>query len=212
MRSPLSASAASPAVLTLGGGPNLFDFFLEQVDATVSDRGAKVSPEGVYYLSNLLAERSHVDKVEEPQTLVELHLQASQGDRGQQVRCYKDLGDQALVVSGFFDGKLRRSTVGVGYYTAMGRAAYDRLARLLSGGKGEHGLDAVFAELADTFTECVAILREVRDGMGAAQATLDDVALLRLYQQYQSTGSRRALARLRALGLEPAPGARTVLA
>lgn len=212
MRSSLTPAAVHPSALTLGGGPNLFDFFLEQVEATVTDRGAKVSPEGVYYLSNLLAERSHVDRVEEPQTLVELHLQASQGDRGQQVRCYKDLGDQALVVSGFFDGKLRRSTVGVGYYTAMGRAAYDRLARLLSTGRGGRGLEAVFAELSDTFTECVEVLREVRDGMQAEQATIDDAALLRLYQQYEATGSRRALARLRALGLQPAPGARAVLA
>ena len=213
MRPSPSAPAEAAGVLTLGGGPNLFDFFLEQVDATVADRGAHLSADGVYYLSKLLAERGHVGELEAPRTLVELHLQAAQGDHGQQVRCYKDLGDQALVVSGYFDGTLRRSTVGVDYYVSMGRAAYDRLARLLGYGvRQSNGLDVVFAELADTFSECVGVLREVRDGMRAEQTELDDAALLALYEQYQRTGSRRALRRLQAMGLAPMPRGRSAQA
>jgi primosomal replication protein N len=199
-----------PAPAGICREPNLFDFFHEQVEAAVVDRKAPVSSDGVVYLSTLLVERSHSEEPAGKTTLVELHIQAAQADRGQQVRCYKDLGDRALFVSGFFAESLRRSTVGVDYYVQMGQAAYDRLAHILSGPRrGGGGLDKVFAELAESFGVCVEVLREVREGM---ETPTDDIGALRLYEQYLTTGSRTALRKLHALGLAPQARRPAVLA
>ncbi len=193
---------------------NLFDFFHEHVDEAVAATGHDVSEEGVFYLSNLLVQRSHDDTAEAANSLVELHLEAAQtqdaGDRGRAVSTWRRLGDQALYVSGFYPTSLGRKAVGVDYYMAMGRAAYDRLARMLGpvrgsdsgrpGATGHRGFDAIFAELAATFEQCSDVLSEVRGGLDQQRSAVSDRELLRLIEEYQATGSPRTLRRLRKLG------------
>ena len=55
---------------------NLFDFFHQAVGQAVDSTGTTVSEDGVYYLSNLLVERGRTSEVPQPETLVELQIQA----------------------------------------------------------------------------------------------------------------------------------------
>lgn len=190
----------------------LFDFFHHEVDHAVSLTGHRVSEEGVYYLSNLLVEKGRGGNPDVPDTLAELALQAQIAeDRGQAVRRWRALGDKALYTCGFFPDSLQRGPVGEDYYTRMGATAYDTLSKVLSparrtpedGAGGHKGLDAIFAELAQTFEACVDVLREVRDAARGAAAELSDQELIKLYDEWLTTGSPRALRLLQRAGVAP---------
>lgn len=191
---------------------NLFDFFHDEVDAATDATGTAVSEEGVFYLSNLLVEQTRTPAASAPDTLAELHIRAAGAPRVTQIRAYRDLGDRALYVAGFFPESLSRKAVRPSYYMDMGRAAYDRLARMLGsgttpvGGGGHKGLDEIFAELADSFRSCTEVLREVQAAMRARNGKAPSEAeLLALYEDWLSSGNRRALRTLQRYGLVPAP-------
>jgi hypothetical protein len=180
---------------------NLFDFFHEHVDAAASASGAAMSDDGVYYLSNLLVERGRVDDQPHPETLVELAMKARDEGGFRSVSTWRELGDQALYVSGFFRSSLSRRSVNVDYYLSMGASAYGQLAGLLrvpGTGTGV-GLDAVYMELADSFEACAEVLQDVRDAVRAH--THSDI--VRLYEEWVTTGNPRAAERLRELGVVP---------
>lgn len=199
----------------LSQSDNLFDFFHAHVDAAVQEAGAAVSEDGVFYLSNLLVERTKAPpRAERVETLAELHIQAATGTRVDAIRGYRELGDKALVTAGFFRSSLNRGAVGVDYYVHMGAAAYERLARLLEGPRSmivgtARGLDAIFAELSACFASCADLLREVRDGILAEGAAATDADVLRLYEEWLETGSPRVAARLGELGVLPARAPRS---
>jgi hypothetical protein len=195
------------ATAALTTADNLFDFFHAQVDVAVDATGARVSEESVYYLSALLAENGHTPPSSGPQTLVDLRLKAASAPGPKAIPAWRELGDRALYTAGFFEGSLKRGLVSLDYYVSMGASAYDRLARLLASRAADgRGLDAVFAELAGAFEDCARVLREVRAQVQAQSEAPSDAVILRLYEEWQTTRSPAAAARLRALGVLPAPG------
>lgn len=203
---------------------NLFDFFHPHVDRAVEEHGKPVGEEGVYYLTSLLVERAHpqADAPEEAvDTLVELQIQATRGDRPQAIRAYRSLGDRALVTSGFFRQSLGRKLVSRQYYIDMGAAAYDALAGLLraagfgsralgddGGHRGGHkGLDDIYSELSEAFEACSEVLGEVREAVrGEGEGQLSDGDIVALYEEWLATGNPRVAARLARLGVVPAAG------
>ena len=70
---------------------NLFDFFHEAVDAAVSSRRAPVSEDGVYYLTNLLAERGRAPEHATPETLVDLQIMACENDGARSINALREL-------------------------------------------------------------------------------------------------------------------------
>ena len=190
---------------SLDTGVNLFDFFHEHVE--LAARGQEVSQDGVFYLSNLLVERGRVPEAPPADTLVELQLEALHASRAKAISVWRELGDMALHVAGFFRGSLERRSVSPGYYEQMGAAAYGRLSTMLAqpGGQlvgGGRGIDAIFAELSQHFARCCQILRDVRQALQASVARSDDQVLLALYEEWLSTGSAAAARQLRLLGLQ----------
>ncbi|MCK6504867.1 hypothetical protein L6R53_15945 [Myxococcota bacterium] len=204
---------------------NLFDFFHPHVDRVVEEHGRPVGEEGVFYLTSLLVERAHPDAQapeEAAATLVELRIQAAQGDRPKAIRAYRSLGDRALVTAGFFRQSLSGRLVSRQYYVDMGAAAYDALAGLLraagfggrrvgeggSAGEGGHkGLDDIYQELAEAFEACSEVLAEVHDAVrGEDEGRLSDGDIVALYEQWRATGNPRLAARLARLGVVPARG------
>jgi primosomal replication protein N len=183
----------------LSTSDNLFDFFHERVGQAVAECRVPVSRDGVYYITNLLVERSRAQEAG-PKRLVDLHFEARAADHVRAVRAYRELGDEALYVSGFFRPSLERRMVGVRYYQDMGAAAYDTLSRLMMVPGVVGDLAKVFAELADGFVGCSEALAQIREGM-SGQSDQDIVAL---YERWLSTGDQHAAARLRELGIEPA--------
>lgn len=200
-----------------GSNANLFDFFHGYVSAAAAHQRTPVSEEGLFYLSNLLAERSRTPDDAAPQTLVELNLQARTSDHSGAVRSYREAGDRALYLSGFFRQHIRhRSLVDIEYYLHMGAAAYASLAELLAPFRardsqgGHKSLPDLFAELSERFQTCSEVLfeveQEVRAESAPADAPASDAEILALYERWLKTGSRAAARRLQALGLLPTRG------
>ena len=109
------------------------------------------------------------------------------------------LGDVALFIAGFMAEGLDRKAVGVGYYVRMGGGAYRTLSTTLPSNPRGRAFAPVFAELSAKFADVVDVLNEVRH----AGASGRDQDVLRLYETWLTTGSRRAARLLRQIGIQP---------
>jgi hypothetical protein len=108
------------------------------------------------------------------------------------------LGDVSLFVAGFFAHGFERRLVDVDYHIAMGGRAYGTLALTPVSGP-RRALCGVFGELASKFQPVVDAIGEISDT--ARVWSQKDV--LRLYELWLKTGSRRAQGLLRQLGVAP---------
>jgi hypothetical protein len=178
---------------------NLFDFFHSAVDTAVHSKGANVSEDGVFYLSNLLVERGRASDSVLPQTLVELQIQAREEGGAAAVGAWRELGDRALYMSGFFRASLQRKNVSVEYYLSMGSTAYQQLATAMRWSGAGGGFEHIYEELAGQFETCSAILQRVRDAVRAHS----NAEILKLYEQWLATGDPLVADRLSELGVVP---------
>ncbi len=176
------------------------EYFKELVESALHHQRVQTDELTAYYLVNLLCGFVRVDRTggsghafdAEP---LALRLgRALKAGGAEQRAGLRRVGDAALFISGFFSDSLRRKVVDVDYYIALGGYAYGQLSRL-----SDTVLAPVFAELADKFVTFVDILAEVSE-RSAIGSNLD---LLRLYEKWLRTGSRRDGARLAARGIVP---------
>ncbi|QSA98672.1 hypothetical protein [Methylococcus sp. EFPC2] len=188
-------------------GMDLREHFRASVATAIANQRVEAEEETVFYIVNMLAHFTRADRLFDRtddglviQPLAALYARAlqapSQEDR---YRTLKRLGDIALLISGLFSDSLNRKVVDVDYYIAMGRGAYAHLCG--SGREFMHlrALRAIFTELSAKFQVFVDVLSEVgeQSGLGASND------LMRLYELWSRTGSVRAAAKLRRLGVEP---------
>jgi hypothetical protein len=108
------------------------------------------------------------------------------------------VGDTSLFVAGFLGDGFARKLVDVGYYIDVGRMAYDSLSAHIRGTSRGRAFGAVFSELAEKFCDFVDVLAEIRDSGRAA-----DIDVLRFYEVWLQTRSKRAARLLRENGIEP---------
>jgi hypothetical protein len=106
----------------------------------------------------------------------------------------REVGDQSLFISGFFADSLNRSLVDIDYYIQLGERAYGSLAR-----RGDDAFVDVFDELAEKFSAFVDVLGEVSE----QTAVTSNADLLRLYEKWLRTDSRRRANLLAARGIVP---------
>jgi hypothetical protein len=111
------------------------------------------------------------------------------------------IGDVSLFIAGFFADGLAHRLVDLDYYICMGGNAYGSLSDEMRGSLRGRVLADVYRELARKFQTVVDILNEIRDG--ARQSS--DIDLLRTYEVWLRTGSKRAEALLRQNGVVPMP-------
>ncbi len=111
------------------------------------------------------------------------------------------IGDVALFIAGFFADSLAHRLVDLDYYIYMGGTAYGSLSEEIRGTTRGKALAGVYMELARKFQILVDILNEVRDG--ARQSS--DIDVLRTYEVWLRTGSKRAAELLRQNGVVPIP-------
>lgn len=175
---------------------NLFDWFDSRVDDAVETQALALSQDVTRYLKQLLVERTQsaqAFRIDSPQTLAELHMRASESPPGQAIGLYKQLGDRALYIGGYFHDSLERKTVGVDYYADMGEAAYGRLAGLCRVGWTERGpLSQLFGDMAQAFRDCLAVLRSI-GGRDRGDDLEDLVALAQRWLQTQDAAADRLL-------------------
>lgn len=181
----------------------LTEYFHDSLHSTLARQQVKSQPETVFYLVNLLVSFLHTHHLYEGTTFRPLALryldmlQAPNAQRREQR--LRSLGDAALFVAGVFAESLNRKIVDVDYYASMGGAAYAQLAGSLRASRKGGSSSGVFEELAARFVDYADALGEVAEHPEVRRH--QDV--LRLYERWLKTGSRRAAERLRALGIEP---------
>jgi hypothetical protein len=187
--------------------PSLQEFFRNSVDAAMASNKVAVEVHTAHYVVNLLtlfarAEALH-DQADCGPGLKPLALmlaEAAEADSGEtRNSVLQRLGDVALFVAGFMAEGLDRKAVGIGYYVRMGGGAYRTLSTTLPPSPRGRAFAPVFAELGAKFAEVVDVLNEVRH----AGSSVGDRDVLRLYESWLTTGSRRAERLLRQLGIQP---------
>jgi hypothetical protein len=123
-----------------------------------------------------------------PQTLAELRFMAIEGNERQAINAYKEMGDRALFVSGFFRGSLRSRIVNTDYYFSMGSMAYASLFGLLN--------SSFFEELSKRFVFFSELLRDISLHINKSKSDL-----ILLYDEWLKTKDPKLERRLFRMGL-----------
>jgi hypothetical protein len=185
---------------------SLQEFFKDSVATAMAKQGVAAGDHTAYYVVNLLTlfarhetlyERGKPGPGLQPIATL-LAAAADCPDRETRNAMLRRIGDTSLFVAGFLGDGFARKLVDIDYYIGMGGAAYGRLHDNVRGTREGRMFGTVFAELAAKFGDFVDVLAEIRDsGKGAA------IDVLRLYELWLKTRSKRAARLLRERGLEP---------
>ncbi len=206
----MSRPASSEKVLPVA---SLKEYFRDSVDTAMTNQSVAVREQTSHYVVNLLTLFSRSEELYENTPhgfgLRPLAIMLSDAlDAPTDVdsnRALQRLGDVSLFFAGFFSDALVRKPVDVDYYVGMGGLAYSSLSERVRGSVSGRALGGVFEELADKFQMLVDVLNEVSE----TARTHTDKDILRLYELWLKTGSRRCANLLRKLGVEPSQGAAT---
>jgi len=162
------------------------EYFRELVEVALSHQRLNTQELTAYYVVQLLAsflQRPLTDESGDDTPLAVRLARALESGGSKQRASLREVGDVALFVSGFFADSLNRKLVDVDYYVSIGGRAYNRLARVET-----DTFSPVFAELAEKFAGFVDVLSEVSERTSCAS----NADLLRLYEKWVKTGSRRS--------------------
>jgi len=162
------------------------EYFKELVEVALSHQRLNTQELTAYYVVQLLAsflQRPLSDERTDDTALAVRLAQALDSGGVRQRATLKQIGDVALFVSGFFADSLNRKLVDVDYYASIGGRAYNLLSRVET-----DTFSPVFAELGEKFVGFVDVLSEVSERTSCASNS----DLLRLYEKWLKTGSRRS--------------------
>jgi hypothetical protein len=173
---------------------SLREYFHNELHEALNHQKIHAEGETVCYLTNLLTMYARSDELFEQTDLSETSVQL-------RTRIMQRLGDTALFIAGVFADSLNRKLVDVDYYVAMGGTAYAQVSDSMRGYRAEKSLASLFDELREKFTDFVDVLNEVSERSHLSS----DKDVLRLYEIWMRTGSKRREAQLRKLGIEPVP-------
>ena len=191
---------------------NLTDYFRTSIDGVISRQGVDVDPHAAHYVVNLLTLFSRSEELYEdrgdsyglrPLALM-LADAAEAPTAAARNHALQRIGDVALFISGFFADSLANKAVDVDYYIYMGGNAYGSLSEEVRGTFRGNAFADIYRELAVKFQVLVDVLNEVRDEARGES----DRDLLRTYEIWLKTGSRRARKLLADSGVVPISDAR----
>jgi hypothetical protein len=160
------------------------EFFKELVEGALAHQGLAANEMTAFYVVHLLA--SFVNGAPDAKTDAPLGLRlacALETGGAAQRSSLKQIGDRSLFISGFFSDSLNRKLIDVDYYVSIGGCAYNALSR-----NETDTFSPVFAELSEKFVGFVDVLSEVSERTSCAS----NADLLRIYEKWLKTGSRRS--------------------
>ena len=172
------------------------EYFRDLVESAMQNQHVSARELTAFYVVNLLAAFVHLERSpaaggDEP--LGVLLAKSLQSGGSVQRDGLRKVGDVSLFVSGFFSDSLKRGLVDVDYYIQLGGRAYGSLARC------DASRAEVFDELSDKFTAFVDVLGEISE----RTALTSNADLLRLYEKWMRTRSRRSGHILATRGIVP---------
>lgn len=191
---------------TINAVPNLQEYFYKMIRHAVINQAVEASPETEFYLVQLLARFSKAEHLYnnergqlEEEALFSILERALEANHELRILLLKRLGDIALYFAGYFPESLSRKLVDLDYYMQMGGTAYRSLSSIMP---QEHCRE-LYYNLSDKFDSWVDILSEVS---AQTQVRHSEQDLLKLYENWQKTGSRFTLSLLQQEGIIPHSG------
>ena len=186
---------------------NLQDYFRTSIDDVVERQQVDIDPHAAHYVVNMLTLFSRSDELYQDEGdyygLRPLALMLADAADARSPEHRKQLlqriGDVALFVAGFFADSLARRAVDIDYYINMGGNAYGSLSEEVRGTFRGNAVAHVYRELAIKFQSLVDVLNEVAEGPDGGAGS----DLIRTFEVWRRTGSRRAERLLREQGVVP---------
>ena len=179
------------------------EFFKERVEAACERQRLYPQPLTSYYIVSLLADFTHLGNSGAAEALTSNEalglrlVRALNGAGRDQRTALKQVGDASLFISGFFSDSLRRSLVDIDYYISLGGYASKSL------GASTDMFSPIFSELSEKFVGFVDVLTDISE----RTSLTNDADLLRLYEKWVRTGSRRNSGLLAERGIVPSESA-----
>ena len=170
------------------------EYFKELVEGALARQRIAAGELTAFYVVHLLAGFLQRPAEEDDAPLGFQLARALETGGTQQRASLKQIGDLSLFIAGFFSESLNRKLVDVEYYASIGGSAYHALSRVET-----DTFSPVFAELGTKFVDFVDVLSEVSERTSCAS----NVDLLRLYEKWIKTGSRRSGQLLAERGVVP---------
>lgn len=185
------------------------EFFFHQVRSAINNQNLSTHPHTEFYLVRLLSnfcqsDRLFPDEESKATPLAIRYLQSLELKRLDHVRgvqLLQELGDFTLYITGFFQESLQRSSVDLNYYFTLGGNAYHRLHTLGERSQMLEVFQETFLDLASRFPAYAEVLCEISENAPARR----DVDLLKLYERWLTTRSRRLFKKLQEAGIHPLP-------
>lgn len=184
---------------------DLRQFFQESVSQALGNQNIQAEDGTIIYLANLLTVFTRSENLFEftqnglMLRPLALHYEEAVNAPSTHARsiALQRLGDIALFISGIFSQSLSRKPVDIDYYINMGGSAYAYLADIRDRRLSDKALGEIFAELAQKFVDFMDVLNEVCERTHATSHK----DLLRLYEVWSRTGSKRIERQLRQYGM-----------
>ena len=183
----------------------IMEYFKEAVEDATDRLNVEISDHTEFYVVDLLSRYASIktltstELVSEEKTFAELFLESYELKTEGRARILKYIGDTTLFLTGFFSDSFQRSIVDVDYYASLGQTSYRNLLDLLAARVVQWGLEEVFDELSGKFFQLMDVLAEVSESSGPQHAA----DLLRIYERWLRTRSRRDENLLRKMGIIP---------
>lgn len=170
---------------------NTFDFFHQHVKASLKNQNISITTTSEHYLVSLLVDFTLTDKLfsltgNDSRALAIIYHQAQFETAGRKIKIFKELGDFSLFITGFFPDSLNRKVTDVDYYIVLGKSAYEHLSAIFK----KHctcSFTLLYDELAKKFVALADILADI----SSTSSTQWDDGILRLYERWLKTRSRR---------------------
>jgi hypothetical protein len=187
---------------------SLQEFFRDSLDDAMASNHLAAESDTAHYVVNMLTLFARAEAFHDPadsgntRRPLALMLADALEAPSSSARMFglQRLGDVSLFIAGFFAADLQRAVVDIDYYVSMGGGAYSTLSVQSRGTMKGQAFGSVFAELGSKFQQFVDVLNDMR----AEASASSDVDILRQYDVWLKTGSRRAERLLRQQGVIPA--------
>ena len=191
---------------------NLCDYFRTSIDEVIVQQGVDLDPHATHYVVNMMTLFSRSEELYEDdgetygiKPLALMLADASDAPSAEhRNNVLQRIGDVTLFISGFFVESLANKAVDIDYYIHMGENAYGSLSEETRGTFRGNAFADIYRELAVNFQILIDVLHEVR----ASARPDSDVNVLRTYEIWLKTGSRRAENLLRQEGIVPIASAK----
>lgn len=185
---------------------SLQNYFHNYLHSSLRKHKLQVTDYTIIYLANLLNNFSRsenfIDSFEgrSPHKPLALHYSDAINSDTKHKRdlALRRLGDIALFICGLFSDSLKTKAVDIDYYVAMGGSAYSHLSESSAFNTNDSSLNEVFYELSNKFIDFVDVLSELNENQNQLNKNL-----LRAYEVWLRTGSKRAKRILIEQGIDP---------